>query len=90
MGKNPHSMGPVGYSNEAMTKLAEDQLLETNMEKRKELLQELQVMISKEVPLIVITTQSSFVMFKKDYYKDWVKTYDYQQLEQNRMSYVEK
>ena len=25
-----------------------------------------------------------------DYYKDWVKTYDYQQLEQNRMSYVEK
>ena len=90
VGKNPHSMGPVGYSNEAMTKLAEDQLLETNMEKRKELLQELQVMISKEVPLIVITTQSSFVMFKKDYYKDWVKTYDYQQLEQNRMSYVEK
>ncbi len=50
----------------------------------------LQLEISKEIPIIVLATQSNKVMFRKDYYDGWTKTYDYQQLEQNRLSYVEK
>jgi len=37
-----------------------------------------------------LVTQTTNVMYRKDYYDGWLKTYDYQQLEQNRMSYVEK
>ena len=89
-GSNPHFMGPLGYDNELITELAESQLLELDFERRKEILQELQYEISKEVPIVVLATKTTYVMFKKDYYDGWVKTYDYQQLEQNRLSYVEK
>ena len=61
-----------------------------DFDKRKELLQELQAEINKEIPIVVVATKTTYVMFRKDYYDGWVKTYDYQQLEQNRLSYVEK
>ncbi|NLP37670.1 MAG: peptide ABC transporter substrate-binding protein [Firmicutes bacterium] len=89
-GTNPHYMGPLGYDNERITELAEAQLFEMDFDKRKELLQELQAEISKEIPIVVVATKTTYVMFRKDYYDGWVKTYDYQQLEQNRLSYVEK
>ena len=88
--KNPHGMGAVGHDSEKITELAEKQQYELDFDKRKEILKELQLEISKEIPIVVIGTQSSYVMFKKDYYDGWVKTYDYQQLEQNRLSYVER
>lgn len=89
-GTNPHYMGPIGYDNVKITELAEQQLKELDFNKRVELFKELQYEISKEIPIIVIANQTSYVMFKKDYYDQWVKTYDYQQFEQNRLSYVEK
>ena len=29
-------------------------------------------------------------MYRKDYYSGWMKTYAYQQAEQNRLSYMER
>jgi len=89
-GTNPHYMGPLGYDNAKITGLAERQLRELDFNKRKELLEELQYEISKEVPIIVIANHTSYVMFRNDYYDGLFKTYDYQQFEQNRLSYVEK
>lgn len=88
--KNPHGMGAIGHDSELITELAEKQLHELDFNKRIEIFKELQLEISKEIPIIVLATQSNNVMFKKDYYDGWTKTYDYQQLEQNRLSYVEK
>lgn len=88
-GSNPHFMGAIGHHSDIITKLAEDQLKELDFDKRMNMLKELQYEISKEIPIIVVATQTSYVMFKNDYYGDWVKTYDYQQLEQNRLSYFE-
>lgn len=87
-GGNPHAMGPIGYSNAKITELAEAQQLETDFNKRVEIFKELQLEVSKEVPLVVIGTESSYSMYKKDYYAGWMKTYDYQQAEQNRLSYM--
>ena len=89
-GGNPASMGAIGHSSEALTQLAEAQAYETDFEKRKEIFQELQLEVSKEIPLFVIATQSSYVMYRKDYYDGWMKTYAYQQTEQNRLSYMER
>ncbi len=89
-GTNPHFMGAIGHDSGVITQLAEEQLKALDFDKRKELLKELQYEISKEIPIIIIATRTSYVMFMVDYYGDWVKTYDYQQLEQNRLSYFEK
>ena len=81
-------MGPRGYSNEEMTALAEGQLKETDFEKRKEMFKELELLVSEEIPLIVLANQSSYSMYRQDYYDGWMKTYAYQQAEQNRLSYM--
>lgn len=87
-GGNPHSMGPIGYSNEKITELAEAQLLEVDFNKRVEIFKKLQMEISKEIPLIVVANQTSNSIYRKDYYGGWMKTYDYQQAEQNRLSFM--
>ena len=83
-GTNPHSMGAIGYSNAEMTALAEGQVYETDFDKRVELL----LLVSREIPIIVIANQSSYSMYRKDVYDGWMKTYAYQQAEQNRLSYM--
>ena len=87
-GTNPHSMGAIGYSNQEMTDLAEGQMYETDFDKRVEMFQELELLVSQEIPIIVIANQSTYSMYRKDYYDGWMKTYAYQQAEQNRLSYM--
>ena len=87
-GTNPHSMGAIGYSNAEMTALAEGQMLETDFDKRVELFQELELLASQEIPIFVIANQSTYSMYRTDYYDGWMKTYAYQQAEQNRLSYM--
>ncbi len=87
-GGNPHSMGPIGYSNEAITKLAEDQMYELDFEARKQMFKDLELLVSQEIPVIILANESSYSMFNKEYYDGWMKTYSYQQTEQNRMSYM--
>lgn len=89
-GGNPHSMGPIGYSNEAITKLAEDQMKEVDFEARKQMFKDLEALVSEEVPLIVVANKSSYSMYRKDYFDGWMKTYAYQQAEQNRLSFMER
>lgn len=67
-GTNPHSMGPWGYSNEEMTRLAEEQMLETDFDARVEMFQELEYLVSEEIPLFVLGNQSTYSMYRKDYY----------------------
>ena len=81
-------MGPRGYGNEEMTRLAEAQLLETDFEARKEIFQELEYLVSQEIPLFVLGNESTYSMYRKDWYDGWMKTYAYQQAEQNRLSFM--
>lgn len=89
-GGNPHSMGPIGYSNEAITELCEAQLNETDFEARIQMFKEIQKLVSEEVPLIVVANQSSYSMYRSEYYDGWMKTYAYQQAEQNRLSFMSR
>ena len=89
-GGNPHSMGPIGYSNEEITRLAEAQMYETDFEARKQMFKELEYLVSVEIPLFVLGNQSSYAMYRSDYYDGWMKTYAYQQAEQNRLSYMDR
>lgn len=87
-GGNPHSMGPIGYENAEITRLAEAQQNEIDFEARKQLFQELELLVSQEIPLIVLANQSSYSIYRQNYYDGWMKTYAYQQAEQNRLSFM--
>jgi peptide/nickel transport system substrate-binding protein len=89
-GGNPHSMGPIGYSNDEITRLCEDQRFEVDFEARKEMFKQIQQLVSEEIPLFVLANQSSYSMFRKDYYDGWMKTYAYAQCEQNRLSFMSR
>lgn len=87
---SPHYMGPWGYESEILTELAEAQAWETDFEARKEIFQEMQLIVSQEIPLIVLATESTYMMYYEDYYDGWMKTYAYQQASQNRLSYMSR
>lgn len=89
-GGNPHSMGPIGYSNAEITKLCEDQAFEQDFETRKQMFKDIQLLVSREIPVIVLANQSTYSMFRKDHYDGWMKTYAYAQCEQNRLSYMSR
>ena len=89
-GGNPHTMGPIGYRNQEITALCEDQAYEIDFEARKGMFAEIQKLVSDEIPLIVLANQSSYSMYWKDAYDGWMKTYAYAQCEQNRLSYMER
>ena len=65
-------------------------MLETDFEERKQMFKELQLLVSQQIPVIVLANQSSFSMYRSDYYDGWMKTYAYQQAEQNRLSYMQR
>jgi peptide/nickel transport system substrate-binding protein len=81
-------MGAIGHSSKEMTELAESQVYETDFDARIKIFKDLQYLVSKEIPLFVVANKSSYSMYKKDYYDGWMKTYAYQQAEQNRLSYM--
>ena len=87
-GTSPIYMGAIGYSNPEMTALAEAQAAETDFDARVELFRELELLVSQEIPIFVIANQSTYSMYRTDYYDGWMKTYAYQQAEQNRLSYM--
>lgn len=87
-GGNPHTMGPIGYQNEEITALSEAQRYETDFDTRLGMFKDLQQRISEEIPLLVIANASTYVVYRPDHYDGWMKTYAYQQAEQNRLSYM--
>ena len=65
-------------------------MYEVDFEARKQMFKDLQKLVSEEIPVIVLANQSSYSMFRKDYYDGWMKTYAYQQTEQNRLSFMSR
>ena len=89
-GGNPHTMGPWGYRNEALTALAEATREAVDFDARIARFHRLQRLVSEEVPLIVLANRSSYAMYRRAHYDGWMKTYAYQQAEQNRLSYMDR
>lgn len=89
-GGNPHTMGPIGYSNEEITALCEEQGYEIDFATRKDMFGQIQKLVSDEIPLIVLANQSSYTMYWKEAYDGWMKTYAYAQCEQNRLSFMDR
>ena len=85
---SPLNLSSYGYTNDKITELAEAQVFETDFHKRIELFQELQVEVSKEIPVLPLITQVSTMAYRPDVYDCWRKEFDFQQFQLGRISYV--
>lgn len=77
-----------GYKNEIIDKLAEKQLYETNPEKRKEIVFELQEVISEEIPIIPLVNNTMQYAFKPAKYDGWAFAFNYDKTNLNKVSFV--
>lgn len=87
---NPWGMGVIGFKNEKIDKLCNDQLKEMDSNKRTEMIKELQVEISKEVPILPLICESTLTAYRTDGYNHWMMKYDYPAVSQNRLSFINR
>ncbi|HEY4543040.1 MAG TPA: ABC transporter substrate-binding protein [Tissierellaceae bacterium] len=77
-----------GYQNDLIDELAEKQLYETNPEKRKEIIFELQEVISEEIPILPLVNNQMQYAFKPAKYDGWAFAFDYDKTQLNKVSFV--
>ncbi len=87
---NPLSMTVKGYTNDKINELCNKQLKELDKDKRKELTDELQFEISKEVPVLPLICNRSINVYRTDGYNKWMMTDSNPFLSQNKLSYINR
>lgn len=87
---NPWGMGVIGFKNEKIDKLCREQLKEMDKSKREEQIKELQLEISKEVPILPLICESTLTVYQKNGYDHWMMKYDYPAVTQNRLSFINR
>ncbi len=77
------------YVNEQIDKLSNDQLRATDLEKRKEIIFELQEVIAEEIPIITIYNTSGYTVYRPEKYDGWKHVFNHHEVTHNKISYVE-
>ena len=81
--------GIPGYSNEKINKLCEEQLLELDEDKRKDIIFELQEEIAEEIPQIPLYNTTGYNVFRPKKYDGWKHVFNHHQLTHNKISYLD-
>ncbi len=88
--KSPASGSIPGYYNEEIYELAQKQMSELNLQKRKDLVFKLQELIAKDVPQIPIYNTISYYAYNPSKYDGWMYMFDHHSLEHSKLSYLER
>lgn len=80
--------GIYGYSNELINELCNQQLLETDEAKRKELVYKLQEIIAEEVPQLPIYNTTGYIVYRPAKYDGWRYMFDHHEVTHNKLSYL--
>lgn len=86
----PTSSTIPGYYNEVISNLSKDQLYLLNDNGRKEIIFELQKLISEELPMLPLYNTTAYEVFKPSKYSGWINMYDHHMLTHSKLSYLEK
>ncbi|SDK18208.1 ABC transporter substrate-binding protein [Natronincola ferrireducens] len=79
-----------GYDNQEIRRLAEEQLREMNVEKRKELIFALQELIAEEIPMIPIYNTTGYTLYRPETYDGWMYMFDHHSVSHSKLSYLER
>lgn len=88
-GEQYREVGIPGYCNPELDKLAVEQLKETDIEKRKEIVGKIQEIIADEVPQLLLYYRTSNFVYRKDKGDGWVSMYDHHTPAHSKLSYVD-
>lgn len=83
-------LGSIGISSDRIDELGKKELYAMDEASRKAAFVELQQAVSEELPMLTLATNTYIYMYKKDYYDGWAKSYDYEQFDYCRVSFLEK
>lgn len=78
-----------GYSNEKINELCLKQLRETDMEKRMEIIGELQLAIAEDIPQLPIYNTKGMSVFRPDKYDGWTYMFDHHEATHAKVSFLD-
>ncbi|MCC5909108.1 MAG: diguanylate phosphodiesterase [Clostridiaceae bacterium] len=79
-----------GYENEQINALAEEQLREMDIAKRKELISALQELIAEEIPMIPVYNTTGYTVYRPNTYDGWMYMFDHHSVSHGKLSYLER
>lgn len=79
-----------GYSNEKINELCAAQILETDIEKRHKIINELQHMIAEEVPQLPLYNTIGVTVYRPSVYDGWTYRFDHHETTHAKISYVDE
>lgn len=83
-----HSRPVTGYQNPEVDRLATAQLKETDPEKRRKLIQELQRVLAEDVPCLPLYYTTGYSVYRPSEYDGWMFMYDHHALTHSKLSYL--
>lgn len=85
-----HGRPLIGYQNDTVDELCLAQLKETDVEKRKEIIYELQEVLAEEVPSIPLYYTASYNAYRPAVYDGWMNMYDHHEMTHSKLSYLDR
>lgn len=77
-----------GYDNERINELAHEQIRETDPEKRREIVDELQLVIAQEIPQLPLFNRKGISVFRPDKYEGWTYMFDHHEPTHAKISFL--
>ncbi|WDP90077.1 MAG: diguanylate phosphodiesterase [Desulfobacter sp.] len=86
---SPLASGGTGTASPAFAALLKAQCLETDPEKRRRLIYQIQHLAAEEVPEIPLYYTTAYNLFRPDKYDGWLFMFDHHSLEHSKLSYLD-
>lgn len=79
-----------GYNNKEINRLGQAQLLEMDVDIRKDIIFEMQELIAEEIPMIPLYNTKGYRVHRKDSFDNWVYMFDHHNPTHSKLSFLEK
>lgn len=78
-----------GYVNAEIDKISNEQLTASNLQKRKDLIFQLQEVIAEEIPMIPLYNTRGYTVYIPEKYDGWKHVFNHHEVTHNKISYLE-
>ncbi|ETR69798.1 MAG: hypothetical protein OMM_09283 [Candidatus Magnetoglobus multicellularis str. Araruama] len=79
-----------GYHNDRLNALLNQQAITFDYQKRKQLIANIQMLLSDELPEIPLFNTTNYTVFRQSTYDGWCFMYDHHALAHSKLSFLEK